>query len=187
MARALTALAVCLLGGCASGGVPAAGAEAATPVAAARTAVAEGDALLALERDAGEAYAEGRDSAAIPLFVELTRAVPAEPTYWYRLGNVLVRTARYDDAAVAYQHAVAREPGNARAWHNLGIVRMRQAQESFANGVKGATKGDAVFEDSLRLSTSLFSLTNHGFPGAADAPAMEPPARSAPASPSPAP
>ena len=187
MARSVASLAafVVLAAGCAGNGTAVktgtvADAAAADSVAAAVPADAR--TLLEIERSAAAAYAEGRDAQAADLYLSLTRAAPAEASYWYRLANTLVRTSRYDDAAIAYRQALSREPTNARAWHNLGIVRMRQAQEAFSEGVKRSAKGDEVQQDSLRLSTSLYSLTTHGevdAPAPAAAPTVPSPPRAA--------
>ena len=144
MARGLTTLlAVCLLAGCASSASP----------SDERTA-----ALLALHAEAGQAYADEAYGDAAVHYMELVKLRPRDASYWYRLGNALVHTGSFNDAAVAYEQALALDPANGKAWHNLGIARVQQAQAALAEAVKRADAGDDVFQDSLRLSTGLYSL-----------------------------
>lgn len=148
MARGLTSLLLVasLLAGCA--GAP----------RAQRAASTDAGALLAIDAAAAEAYAQGRHADAAEGYLQLVRERPQDAGYWYRLGNALVNTGAFDDAAVAYLRAVAIEPGNARAWHNLGVVRVQQAQAALAGSVQHADPGGEVFNESLKLSTGLYSL-----------------------------
>ena len=121
-----------------------------------------GDSPIAIRARAEAAYSEGRFAEAVDEYTRLARAIPGEADYWYRLGNALVRTRRFEDAAFAYQRSVAIDGSNGRAWHNLGIVRIQQAQAAFAEGIKAGDPSGRVFQDSLRLSTRLYSLMEHG-------------------------
>lgn len=132
-------------------------------------AVAPG-APLEIRARAEAAYAGGRYAEAATWYAELVKQIPAEGEYWYRLGNALVRSGRLEDAAFAYQRTLIIDESHGRAWHNLGVVRMRQAQEAFAEGIKTSDSTERVFQDSLRLSTGLYSLMEHGRSDA-DAPA----------------
>lgn len=133
----------------------------------------EPGALVDIDRRADDAYRGGDNELAARLYRTLVGSVPDESPYWYRLANTLVRTGDYHDAAAAYRRTLALDPENARAWHNLGIVRLRQAQQSFAQGVEHSRAGNPVFDESLRLSSAVFSLV-----GAAgkETPDPEPPA-----------
>lgn len=170
MARGLTTLAACcLLAACASSpqvaGLP--------PASSAGAGVGE---LLALDTAAAQAYDAGSFADAAEQYMELVRQRPHDAAYWYRLANALVRTGALDDAAVAYQQVLVLDQGNDKAWHNLGVVRLQQAQAALAQAVKRADAGGEVFEDSLKLSTGLYTLVK---------PAIEatprPPAESGPA------
>ena len=145
-----------VLAGCASNG------------AAERTGL---DALLAIDQLAGEAYAAGRHAEVVELYTTLAEAMPSEPTYWYRLANGLYRTGQLDMAGVAYVQALALDPDNERAWHNLGLVRMHQAQESFRQAVAASRAGEPVSAESLRLarrlSLAIEGAADEGRPGSA--------------------
>lgn len=152
-------VAVLAVPGCASTG-------AARPEAAGTDA----STLLMTEQQAVQAYARGEYDQAARLYTQMAAAMPAEPDYWYRLANSLVRVGRYNEAELAYRRLLALQPSHARAWHNLGIVRMRQAQEAFAGAVRHSDASQDVFKDSLELSTALFTLVG-GDVGEAEPPA----------------
>lgn len=138
--------------------------------------------LVELERRADAAYTAGHNEQAALLYRDMVEAVPQQSEYWYRLANTLTRTERVNDAAEAYQQVLMRDPDNARAWHNLGVVRLMQAQSSFARGVEFGQPGDQVFENSLRLSTAVFDLTDDDRSGLPPnpAPSDKPPPQSDP-------
>lgn len=144
-----------LASGCASSGAPGADTPASPDAAS----------LLEIEAQAAQAYRAQRSADAVRLYTSLLEAVPEEPEYWYRLANSLVRTGRYGEAELAYQHLLGLQPDHARAWHNLGIVRVRRAQEAFAGAVRHSDAGGAVFKGSLELSTALFSLVGRDAEG----------------------
>lgn len=123
-----------------------------------RAVKSDAGSLLEIDSKAESAYRSGDDESAAQLYRVLVESTPNESPYWYRLANTLVRVGNYNDAALAYQRTLVLDPKNARAWHNLGIVRLRQAQQSFAQGVENSPAGAAVFEESLRLSSAVFSL-----------------------------
>lgn len=118
----------------------------------------EASTLLEVEQQAAQAYSAGDHEQAARLYSQMAKAMPEEPDYWYRLANSLVRTGHYGEAELSYQRMLALRPQHARAWHNLGVVRMRLAQEAFAGAVRHSNPDQLVFKESLELSTSLFTL-----------------------------
>lgn len=123
-----------------------------------RVVKSDAGSLLEIDRNADSAYRFGDNETAAQLYRTLVESMPNESPYWYRLANTLVRVGDYNDAALAYQRTLMLDSKNARAWHNLGIVRLRQAQQSFAQGVENSRAGNPVFDESLRLSSAVFSL-----------------------------
>lgn len=82
--------------------------------------------LFQLSNDAQLAYEAGEDAQAEKLYMALLRQTPNDPEIWFRLGNLYARAHRPDAAADAYQRVLSINPGETRAWYNLGIVRLRQ-------------------------------------------------------------
>lgn len=123
------------------------------------------DSILQVQQQADQAYTSGDMPGSIALYQRLTEAVPQEADYWYRLGNAYARLQQPDQAVDAYQQAIKRNGAHARAWHNLAIVRMRQAQAALVTSVNSAAKDDPIRAQSDQL---LKALENAG-PAATDA------------------
>ena len=104
---------------------------------------------------ADAAYRANDMQHAATLYLQLTRMVPQEADYWYMLGNAYVRTQEPDKAVQAYQQAIARNPNHSRAWHNLGIVRMRQAMAAFISSASTSKPGDPMYQLSTDLANEL--------------------------------
>jgi len=123
------------------------------------------DSVLQTQQQADQAYTSGDMAGSIALYRKLTEAVPQEADYWYRLGNAYARLQQPDQAVDAYQQAIKRNGAHARAWHNLAIVRMRQAQAALIVSVSSAAKNDPIRAQSDQLLKALESAG----PAAADA------------------
>ncbi|WP_158590377.1 tetratricopeptide repeat protein [Noviherbaspirillum cavernae] len=87
--------------------------------------------LYDMRRQAEDAYANSEDDRAEKLLVGLLRAVPNDAEAWFYLGNLYARTNRPEQATQAYQKALLLNGGDARAWHNMGVVRLREAWAAF--------------------------------------------------------
>jgi tetratricopeptide (TPR) repeat protein len=66
---------------------------------------------------------EGNLPEAERLYGIATRMDRTDPVLPFNLGNVLDAQHRPTEAALAYQKAIARDPGFAEAWLNLGLLR----------------------------------------------------------------
>lgn len=86
-----------------------------------------GEDLVRMQREAQAAFDSGENARAEILYKGLTRAVPNDAETWFRLGNLYARSDNADQAVNAYLTSLSLNGTNARAWHNLGIVRLRQA------------------------------------------------------------
>ncbi|MDB5764473.1 MAG: tetratricopeptide repeat protein [Herminiimonas sp.] len=87
--------------------------------------------LYEMRREAQAAYAGSEDERAEKLLLGLTRAVPNDAETWFYLGNLYARTNRPEQATQAYQKALMLNSGDSRAWHNIGVVRLREAWAAF--------------------------------------------------------
>lgn len=86
--------------------------------------------LNSINQEAQLAYEGGELAKAETLYRSLARRMPNDAETWLRLGNLYARSNRPDEAASAYHHALMADNAEARAWHNLGVVRLRQAWAS---------------------------------------------------------
>jgi cytochrome c-type biogenesis protein CcmH/NrfG len=89
-----------------------------------------GEDLVKMQQDAQAAFDSGENARAEALYKGLARAMPNDAETWLRLGNLYARTDNADQAVNAYLTSLALNGADPRAWHNLGVVRLRQAWAS---------------------------------------------------------
>lgn len=138
-----------IVSGCATSGSP----PASTPGTAAPAADA-----VQIASAADTAYRDQDWPTAERLYVALTRARPEDAETWFRLGNIYARTERPEPAVRAYQEALGRDASHARAWHNLGILRMRLAALAFARLAEVAAADDPLRAHGEALGVGLLQL-----------------------------
>jgi len=103
----------------------------------------DGD-LYQMRRDAQLAYSGEQDERAERLLLGVTRAVPNDAEAWFYLGNLYARTERPEQATQAYQKALMLNGSDARAWHNLGVVRLREAWAAFIQAYNAGAPDDPL-------------------------------------------
>ncbi len=133
-ARTAAALAAALaLGGCAS------------TVATAIKITDNDPDLITINREAQLAYEKGEDAKAEALYRSLARRMPTDSETWIRLGNLYARRNLPEDAAAAYQRALLANNTEVRAWHNLGVVRLRQAYAALLQAYANLTPANPLY------------------------------------------
>ena len=85
-------------------------------------------ALIALQESAAAAYAQGNAPAATGLYTQLVQGAPNDVQAWHRLGNLELLDGHYTQALIAYEHVLQLGGGNAGVWHNVAVIRLREAQ-----------------------------------------------------------
>lgn len=98
-------------------------------------------ALMAEERQADTAYAQGDLPVALRSYEDLTRALPRQAPLWFYLANVRVRLGQPHRAMADYERALQLDPHYAKAWYNLGIVRLRLAEAAFVEAASSPESG----------------------------------------------
>lgn len=77
---------------------------------------------------------DGEAARTEALYIAVLRKVPNDAETWYRLGNLYANNNRPDPAAAAYARTLLSDNGNARAYHNLAVIRLRQAYAALLQG-----------------------------------------------------
>jgi len=111
--------------------------------------------LFQLSNEAQLAYESGEDAQAEKLYMALLRKTPNDPEIWFRLGNLYARAHRPDAAADAYQRVLSINGNEARAWYNLGIVRLRQGWAAMIQTHDKTEAGSPLFLESEKLIRHL--------------------------------
>ncbi len=83
----------------------------------------QGDLVIQAE----QAYDKGQWEEALAHYTLLAQKRPDDPEVLFRLGNLNARLGRLREAAESYEKALGSNAQRARSWHNLGVVRVRQA------------------------------------------------------------
>lgn len=92
---------------------------------------------------AGEfAYGRGDWPAAEIHFRALAERTPSDPLAPFKLGNALAHQGRLDEAAVAYQAALQRDPRFAKAASNLATVYLMLASRALHTALDHLPPGD---------------------------------------------
>src|SRR5690349_5363709 len=90
---------------------------------------------VALERLLADGYAlegAGQYSSALERYRRATAAAPHLARGWMNVGNALRALGRPDEARAAYWIAIEREPQDAKAYFNLGLLMFEQEDDEAA-------------------------------------------------------
>jgi cytochrome c-type biogenesis protein CcmH/NrfG len=119
--------------------------------------------LVKMQQDAQAAFESGEHVRAEALYKGLLRAMPNDAETWFRLGNLYARTDNAEQAVNAYLTALALNGTDARIWHNLGVVRLRQSWAAMlrANSLSAPKDGiNERSEETIRALEKLPYLTD---------------------------
>lgn len=103
-----------------------------------------GEDLVKMHREAQAAFESGEHARAEVLYRGLLRAMPNDAETWLRLGNLYARTDNAEQAVNAYLTALSLNGTDPRAWHNLGVVRIRQAWAAMLRANALSASGDPI-------------------------------------------
>jgi cytochrome c-type biogenesis protein CcmH/NrfG len=134
--------------------------------------------LYDLRREAQMAYGGAEDERAEKLLQALSRAAPNDSETWFYLGNLYARTNRPEQAVEAYQKALMINRGDSRAWHNIGVVRLREAWAAFIQAFDVSAPDNPLHAKVEALISAMEKIPLEGLTrtktGAATAPATPP-------------
>ena len=119
--------------------------------------------VSATELNASQAYEKEDWVTAEREYRKLTEIMPTSPESWFRLGNVYVRLKRPNDALLAYQEALIRDPNHAKAWHNTGIVQLEQATNTFLEMQNHLQSDDPLYQRAQQIIDSVTGLLEQDF------------------------
>lgn len=93
----------------------------------------------------------------------LAKNNPADVEPWFRLGNIYARTDKLDSAVAAYREALVRDQKNSKIWHNLGIVQLRQATNTFIEMLEYTDQSDPLNQRARYVINSVSEIMSTGF------------------------
>lgn len=86
------------------------------------------DALISRYQTADQAYREQRWSDAVKGYRVLLALLPDDAFLWFRMGNALVQSGRWNEAIVAFETSLRADPAQHKARFNLSTVHLLAAQ-----------------------------------------------------------
>lgn len=119
--------------------------------------------LADLEKKANEAYENEDWATAEEAYKSLSAQVPRDPQPWFRLGNVYARANNLDAAVAAYKEALIRDHKNSKAWHNLGVIQLRQSANTFLEMQQFTEENDPLSIRARYAVNSIANLIDSGF------------------------
>lgn len=111
--------------------------------------------LFEVRQQAMAAYAKGDWETARKKLVEVTKRVPKEVDSWFRLGNVYAHMHLPAEAIVAYREALVRQPDLAKAWHNLTVMHLRQANSTLLEMIKHIDPTHPLYRKGERMAKDI--------------------------------
>ena len=120
----------------------------------------ESDRLIGLKQRAAKAYAEKRYVDALPIYQELNLEIPVDALLWLRTGNTHARLNQPQDAIRNYREALKRDSRLAKAWHNMGIIQLRQVANTFTRMVEFIGPDDPLYPHAISMSEAMLEILN---------------------------
>lgn len=136
--------------------------------------------IFAVLGKANAAYAREDWLEAETLYRQLAQRVPDDAYAFFRLGNVYGRQSRWDEAVDAYYEALRRDAGMAKAYHNLAVIHMLQAEAAFEAAVAKAPRDEAVIKQARRMLAEIRKITRIPVQNVKPPTGTKPPAASLP-------
>jgi cytochrome c-type biogenesis protein CcmH/NrfG len=119
--------------------------------------------IAELEEMAREAYQNEDWETSEVAYKDLTLQTPYEVEPWFRLGNIYAQTNRLDGAVEAYRGALLIEPENTKVLHNLGVIQLRQAANTFVEMRQHTEENDPMALRAGHAVNSIVNLINTDF------------------------
>jgi len=113
--------------------------------------------LALLSEKAQLADVGGDVAKAEALYKSVLRQTPNDPEIWFRLGNLYANNNRPDEAAIAYQRCLIADNAFSKAWHNLSMVRLRQAYATMLQAQATVNESDPLAQ---RIDDTLEQLSH---------------------------
>ena len=119
--------------------------------------------IVQLEQTAKKAYLDEDWATAEEAYKKLTLQLPGEVEPWFRLGNIYARTNNLDAAVATYREALIRDLKNSKIWHNLGVIQLKQAANTFLEMQQYTEENDPLSIRARYAVNSIAKLIDSGF------------------------
>jgi len=112
--------------------------------------------LIKLKQNAQAAYQNNDWEQSVKYYGSLSQRIPNDAVIWFRLGNSYARLNEDGAALHAYQKALSIDSKNSKIWHNMGIVQLKLATNTFIEMQAYTTPDDPL---SIRAAHVIYSIS----------------------------
>lgn len=109
---------------------------------------------------ANQAYADKNYKLALFEYIKLSKNVRADAIIWFRIGNSYNRLENYNEAIAAYEKALLLDPRLSKAWHNMGIIQLKQSVNTWRQMLVYISKDDPLYKKALDISNKLLEVVD---------------------------
>ncbi|MFT6389117.1 MAG: tetratricopeptide (TPR) repeat protein [Cellvibrionaceae bacterium] len=109
---------------------------------------------------ANQAYADKNYKLALFEYLKLSEAIGQDAVIWFRIGNTYARLENNDKAIDAYEKSVLLDPRLSKAWHNMGVIQLKQSVNTWRQMLVYISKDDPLYEKALNLSKKLLEVAD---------------------------
>ena len=117
---------------------------------------------IELQQTADAAYENEAWEDVIELYSKLTKEVPDDVRYWYRIGNAYAHLNQTKSAISTYQIALTISPNNSMVLHNMGISQLQESTKTFIK-LKEYADDDTLNTRAQLVINAISTLLNKEF------------------------
>ena len=119
--------------------------------------------LITLRQNAEKTYEDGDWKNAIILYQQLAQNVTKDAEPWFRIGNSYARLKQPVPALQAYQKALSLDSSNSKIWHNMGIVQLKLATNTFVEMQRHTAPHDPLHKRAGDVVDAISDLLQQNF------------------------
>lgn len=141
---------LCFLGGCSVTATDKTAVESQGPLAG----------MVELRRQADTAYKQGDFATALKTYSLLSESIKNDPELHFRIGNVYSKLHQPQNAIAAYEKALLLDPRMSKAWHNMGVMQLRQSANTWVQMVSEISPDDPLLPKAVHFSKAILDVLN---------------------------
>ncbi len=119
--------------------------------------------LIKLKQNAQVAYQNRDWEKSVEYYGRMSQRIPNDAEIWFRLGNSYARLNKYGAAIQSYQQALSHDSRNSKIWHNLGIVQLKLATNTFIEMQSNTNADDPLYKRATYVINAITNLLEQDF------------------------
>lgn len=116
--------------------------------------------LSEFKQRADVAYGSEKYTEALRYYMALEDLVANDPQIYFKLGNTYSRLHQPEQAVTAYKKALLLNPRMSKAWHNMGVIQLRQSANTWVQMVSEISPDDPLLDKAEFYSREILRVLN---------------------------